>query len=279
MISPFAIPFFTHLGSSQAILLGDITQIRNAIFVALMNFSELVIWGMRQSSPRPSGLPSRLQRLADLAGSVLALSEIAGVSRKALGEWLSGKREPSSYGLRKIVDGLGVDQEWLLTGVGPEPRSISSGVVKTAAIPLTDRFSENKSIISADVDWLRIHLGLRSDNTLLLHAQDDELAPTICRGEPVLARDGGHPGQAWRLFAIRFFDSGPVVRYVKSEDNGTFTVRTENTESTRHFLGDADGFLILGEVVWFGTKVLPYPTVKPRSQSVAGLAPMRRRVP
>lgn len=238
-----------------------------------MDFCEMVKCAMRRPSQRPPGLPSRLQLLADLAGSALALAELSGVSRKALGEWLTGKREPSPYALRKFVE-AGVDQEWLLTGKGLAPRSIAMGVVKSAAFPLTDPFGDSKSILSADADWLQIHLGLRKDNTLLIHAPDDEMAPAICRGEPILARSGGIPGLTWKLFVIRFFEGMPSVRWVKRDDerDGLFSVRSENEETHGHTLDGEDGFLIVGEVVWHGTKVISY---TPTSRS--GRAPMRRR--
>ena len=251
-------------------------RLKTILFGVITHSSEVVFWCMRQSAPRPKGLPSRLQRLADLAGSVLALSEIAGLSRKGLGEWLSGKREPSPYALKKLVDSLGVDQEWLLTGIGPEPRSITAGVVKTAAVPLADHSSDSRSMLSADVDWLKIHLGLNSSNLLLVHAQDDEMAPTICRGEPILARAGGTPGHSWRLFVVRN-ENEVMVRYAREEENGSITLRSENIEASGLSLGEEGGLAFLGEVVWYGTKVLPYTPPRPRAQSLPGQTPMRRK--
>jgi transcriptional regulator with XRE-family HTH domain len=243
-----------------------------------MDFSEVVCCGMKQSAPRPSGLPSRIQFLADLAGSILGLSEITGLSRKSLGEWLAGKREPSPYALKKIVVTLGVDQEWLLYGTGAEPRSITAGMVKTAAVPLTDSTSDSQSILSAGVDWLKFHLGLNASNLLLVHTQDDEMAPTIFRGEPVLARIGGTPGHSWRLFVVR--NEGVVmVRYAREEENNSITLRSENIESSGLWLGENGGLKFLGEVVWYGTKVQPYAPARSRVQSLPGQTPMRRRVP
>lgn len=238
---------------------------------------------MRPTQPRSLGLPSRLQHLADLAGSVVALAEMAGISRKSLTDWLTEKRPPSGQGMRKLVDRLGIDQGWLLTGEGEMPRAISGGVVRTDATALFDCSDpSNRSILSADASWLRIHLGLSASNVLLYHPQDDQMAPTICRGEPVLARVGGSPDHhIWRLHVVRH-QGIVMVRYIKSMDNGGGVgLRTENNVDDYGYIateGSEDGINILGEVVWYGTKVLPYVPPRPRAQSLPGQAPMRRRV-
>lgn len=85
---------------------------------------------MRKAQQRPEGLLSRIQHLADLAGSVAALAERSGQSRRTLTDWLREVREPTPRGLRRLVDALGINQAWLLGGHGPAPRTLSGGALK-----------------------------------------------------------------------------------------------------------------------------------------------------
>jgi hypothetical protein len=203
---------------------------------------------------------------------------MAGISRKSLTDWLTEKRPSSRQGMRKLVDRLGIDQGWLLTGEGEIPRAISGGVVRTDATSLRDSSDpSNRSILTVDANWLKHYVLVRPDEVLLVHASDDELAPKICRGEPVLVRPGV-PGPNWRLMAVQIAEGNVIVRYVREEE-GVYALRgggeggTEAWDLPPESFGK-DKITILGEVAWFGTRVN---SVRSSSPATPSRAPMRRK--
>ncbi|HYG91170.1 MAG TPA: helix-turn-helix transcriptional regulator [Azospirillum sp.] len=60
-----------------------------------------------------------MDQAAKLAGNATRLAEKSGISRRAIGEYLAGKAEPSRPRLVAIAAAAGVRVEWLATGEGP----------------------------------------------------------------------------------------------------------------------------------------------------------------
>ncbi|WP_019644197.1 helix-turn-helix domain-containing protein [Novispirillum itersonii] len=67
------------------------------------------------------GFQERMDTAARLAGNATRLAEKTGISRRAIGEYLAGKAEPSRLRLIAIAAAAGVRIEWLATGEGPIP--------------------------------------------------------------------------------------------------------------------------------------------------------------
>lgn len=60
----------------------------------------------------------RMTRAAQMAGNATKLAEATGISRRAIGDYLAGKAEPSRPRLVAIAKTAGVSLEWLATGDG-----------------------------------------------------------------------------------------------------------------------------------------------------------------
>ncbi|KAA0014528.1 hypothetical protein F0A17_02455 [Billgrantia pellis] len=63
-------------------------------------------------------LSDRLRVCARLAGSGNALADKAGIARRTLENYFSGRSEPKGAALASIVTAVGVSGHWLLTGEG-----------------------------------------------------------------------------------------------------------------------------------------------------------------
>lgn len=82
------------------------------------------------------GFQRRMEQAAKLAGNATRLAEKTGISRRAIGEYLAGKAEPSRPRLVAIAEAAGVRVAWLATGEGPmrlaEEMAPANGVSSTA---------------------------------------------------------------------------------------------------------------------------------------------------
>lgn len=62
----------------------------------------------------------RLNKCAEIVGNAAKLADAAGISRPTMGDYLSGKSDPSRQRLIRIAQAAGVSLAWLATGKGPE---------------------------------------------------------------------------------------------------------------------------------------------------------------
>lgn len=177
---------------------------------------------MRTSNPRSPGLPQRLQHLADLAGTVTALAQRGGCSRKTLQNWLTGTLPVNRSGLLRLAQNLGIPEVWLTDGVGEPPSQLgSAGRQATETVPLLD-VSNPKAVtfLSASVEWLHYAFGLRPEEVVWWHSTDAAMWPEIAIGMPVLLRriDPIIPGiRTDRLLLVRY--QGKEILRVVSLDH------------------------------------------------------------
>jgi len=144
---------------------------------------------MRPSHSRQEGLPSRLQLLADLLGSVSALAETAGVSRRSLTDWLQGLREPQAAFLHRIADKTGVDYQWIREGQGEMPAKLLVNRPAPETVALTPISAPQvRSITHVDRNWASLRLGVSPDKIILWNQPDDSMEPMVGLGDPVLCR-------------------------------------------------------------------------------------------
>lgn len=219
--------------------------------------SQVVKFTMRKAQDRPEGLLSRIQHLADLAGSVSALAEQTGQSRRALTDWLTEVRPPSTQGLRRIVDSLGVDPAWLLDGIGPAPTALRRPAEPLPGVTLTAIDEPQiRSILAVDGAWLHWRLGLRPEDTILAHQADDAMVPEIGVGEPVLCRaTSALPRQESTQTMLIRVEGEIQIRLVRLEDK-RLTIFGRNKQLEPITVAPKE-IEILGEVVWFGRSTNP----------------------
>lgn len=76
---------------------------------------------------------------AKMAGNATRLAERTGISRRAIGEYLAGKAEPSRPRLVAIAAAAGVQVAWLATGEGPmRAGDVVASPAPTASPPALD---------------------------------------------------------------------------------------------------------------------------------------------
>jgi transcriptional regulator with XRE-family HTH domain len=97
-------------------------------------------------------LAVRLVTVRDHAGwSQTRLAKEVGVSRGAVGQWESGRTEPSAANLREIAVRAGVDYDWLATGRGhffSDPQGPLPPGVKVR-LEITIQLSEKTTLLEA----------------------------------------------------------------------------------------------------------------------------------
>jgi len=67
------------------------------------------------------GLPSRIRKCAEIAGSGDELSRKSGLPRRTLENYLSGRSEPKATAILAIANAAEVSSDWLLTGEVDKP--------------------------------------------------------------------------------------------------------------------------------------------------------------
>ncbi len=81
------------------------------------------------NSETETGLRDRIRECARIAGSGDELSRRAGIPRRTLENYLSGKSAPKAATLASIAEVAGVSLEWLATGNGAKVRGIDAAAI------------------------------------------------------------------------------------------------------------------------------------------------------
>ncbi len=233
--------------------------------------SQLVKCPMRKPSPREPGVPARLQRLADLAGSVVALAEICGVSRRGLNDWLNSVRPAHPTLLAKIAEATGTDPEWLREGRGTPPTRLSpQGPAHIVSlIPMNE--PHVRSILAIDRNWLHLRLGLAPERAILWNQPDDSMEPLVGLGDPVLCRpwpkDSPPPITGLTRYCLVRKGEDVNLRCIfRLEGTGSIVLRPRNPKYPEILLpADAE---ILAEAIWGGHS-LEQPMKESRNKSRA----------
>lgn len=215
----------------------------------------------RTSGPRSSGLPQRIQLLADLAGSVSALAERAGCSRKTLQNWLTKAAPSTRGGLTNLARNLEVSETWLIDGKGDPPEALQGetplripGSRRQYLSVLCD--VEDPTVMSfgtVSTKWLGFSQGLKYEDSVWWHATDSSMGPEIKQGEPVLLRKVGNPDlkpPGEHVFLVRL-DGRVMLRAVSTRDKKTILLRAWHPNYSGVVV-DPTEVEFLGELVWYG---------------------------
>jgi phage repressor protein C with HTH and peptisase S24 domain len=90
----------------------------------------------------------RIQEACGRAGSAQALADKSGVSRRAIGKYLSGESDPSREILVKLAHAAGLQVEWLATGEGPKERGAMARI--SLARDAVSKFVQRRSSVQGD---------------------------------------------------------------------------------------------------------------------------------
>ena len=208
----------------------------------------------------------RLAVCADLAGSAAKLAQKSGISKPMIGDYLSGKSEPSRSRLIKIAEASKVSLTWLATGEEPLAVANEAKIVDRshlAMLPVLDVqasagagrvVTEEKTLgfISFDAAYLR-SLNLAIADLFTMQGVGESMEPTLRSGEFLLCSKSEHhvqPGDG--IFVIRL-EGDILVKRLQRLPGRKIKVSSDNDALYEPYvveLNDGTDFVILGKVLF-----------------------------
>jgi phage repressor protein C with HTH and peptisase S24 domain len=217
----------------------------------------------------PSGTPleptshaafaDRLRLIISEMGSISLLAKDMSISDSTIRQWLRGS-EPSRTALVVLAETAAVSLSWLLEGEGPmRPDELLEGYILFGG-----EAAEGFGLINADFlalkrDWARNLPGHPEPEALcLLSVEDDAMAPTIDRGDLVVAnildkeaRDGIY------IVALPQRRPGPlVVRRIGRLPDGSIRMFCDNPKYAALDAASPEinpsSAIIFARVIWSG---------------------------
>ncbi len=107
--------------------------------------------GPAGSGAEPNAFRSRMEFAARRAGNATRLAEAAGISRRAIGDYLAGAAEPSRSRLVAIARAARVSVQWLATGEGSPtavPGVIDGEVLEDALQTVEEYLGERRQTMA-----------------------------------------------------------------------------------------------------------------------------------
>lgn len=211
----------------------------------------------------------RMEYIAMMAGNATVLSKKSGVSRRAVGLYLSGKSDPTRKRLVAMAKAAGVTVEWLATGEGPiqEGGRTRGAREDFLCVPFFDagvmpgwtslpRRSGAGGSFPLDDEWIKNRLWDHGHSLVMVTASGDCMEPTINSGD-ILLLDIAQRGIAFdAIYALRE-GQAVVARRVQRMYDGRVKVKCDNAAYEDQVIPkDKAGALeVLGRVVWSGKKL------------------------
>jgi len=249
---------------------------------------------MRISAPRPPGLPTRIQTIADCIGSIKDLANLSGISRRSILNWASGRIAPHPAMVLRLATIAKVSPDWIFRGEGEPPATGAQGAqqeiqnrVATSSsdfVNLTPAWDQPvHSIQGISRVWAHMHLGLGADQLVFMTATDDDLAPIIERNEPVIIRLIPEEDRPFivpdpnDIYLVNLFTFNgqpignvhPTLHHVlQDQEPGTWMVPkylpSNITPPMQHGKFSIDPMQIIGKAIWKGQRIMhnrvPEPT-------------------
>lgn len=204
------------------------------------------------------------RQYAKLSQEKLALS-LGEAGQSTVGNWERGINKPDISKLERIAELCGVNQIWLVLGVGkmdgraPEVKA-QSGIdplPETLPVPLIEARvnggpgseHDSEDVIGQGYvprDWLE-RTGYRLSALKQVRVIGDSMAPKICDGDKVIINtdDAGRVDGA--VYVVRVGDALRVKRLYSRMDRKAVELKSDATGTTE--LIDADAVRIIGRVV------------------------------
>lgn len=210
-------------------------------------------------------LPDRIRKCAEIVGSGDNLARIAGIPRRTLENYLSGKSEPKATAIAHIAHAANVSADWLLTGVGPADTASESSAVDRSLIDVprydlalsagpgsfVDR-AEHLDSIPFPPEFFTRRLGRKPDAMVIVETRGDSMQPTISDRDLVMIDTADH-NMTGAIWAFTYDDSVFVKRINVLPD--ALEIRSDNARDYPSFTIDGpklDRLHLIGRVVWVG---------------------------
>lgn len=216
-------------------------------------------------SEHGAGLADRVRSCAAIAGSGDALAEKAGIPRRTLENYLTGKSEPKATALYSIATAAGVTVDWLISG--REPAQVRTA--GSADFPSVPRYNvalsaghgffieraEQLDSIPFTADFFTRRLGRGPKGLAIVDARGDSMEPTISDRDLVMI-DTTDTQLTPAIWAFTLGDA-VLVKRLQPTQAGIVQVASDNPAYAPFVIdrANADGFHLIGRVVWVGRVV------------------------
>ncbi|MEW5757277.1 MAG: helix-turn-helix domain-containing protein [Pseudomonadota bacterium] len=227
-----------------------------------------------ESNLRNLSFPQRIAFAAKIAGNATELARKTGISRRAIGTYLSGSSDPTLQRLLAIADATGIALEWLATGAGPiftqhktvaEPCNRPSGETPDYVIVPQKEMNldvigcnDGKGPIKDACDlafhpaWLTLITQSKTEDLIVFSLKASYPLPF---GLSELVLVDKHIGPVHELNGVYIIESRGMIclrRITSMVDDRVELVGVDPAYPTIRNNRDLNGFKILGKVVWTG---------------------------
>lgn len=213
------------------------------------------------NSEKGTEFKDRMEICAKLAGNATSLAEKAGISRRAIGNYLSGDSDPTRERLIAIAKAARVDIAWLVTGVkSAAPVAAHSDTVEIKVsdteISAGHGSQSGDEATSGTMSFRRDYLirrGLQADKLRIVFAKGDSMEPEIQDGAATLVNTADTRLDEGCIYVIRLNDHLFAKRVHRNYD-GSVSFISGNTlyppmTVPKEGLEDVH---VVGRVVWSG---------------------------
>lgn len=200
---------------------------------------------------------ARMQHCVEAVGSATALGKKAGISTPVIGDYVSGKSEPSRRRLIDIANAAAVSVEWLATGAGSKNINVDGLFAAVKIMPVTASAGGGASpggeaacgTFPLAHQWLHQH-NLNAADLFMVDGAGDSMEPTILGGEKLLCSKAEHHLNGDGIFVFR--QEGDVLVKRLQRQPGIIKVISDNDAYLPYDIPLNDGveFQIIGKVLF-----------------------------
>lgn len=205
-----------------------------------------------------SAFIQRMKILVDRAGNANRLADLTGISRRAIGTYLSGESDPSRERLVRLAKAAGVGVTWLATGEGPmtvhapperDLCDIRVYDLQASAGAGTAVDAERNEKMRVPTPWLQT-IGARPEEVAALTAAGDSMEPTIRGGDLLLVDLRGPQGVLDGVYVIRIGED-LLVKRLQRLPQGQVQALSDNPKYDAFVFDPVrDNVRVVGRVFW-----------------------------
>lgn len=196
----------------------------------------------------------RLETACKKAGGATTLAQLAGISRRTLSLYLSGKVDPTRKRLINLAKASGVHVHWLATGWGPSNGSVNYLDEEFIRVPLLSPKGEPRHTLAIGKPFLSGYLSASADDLVLVESPDSSMEPTIDCNELVLVDRARTTISSHKVYCIRCHDEFIFRRIVAYPHDGSVELHCDRYHCQKTFTKDDIAQLeIVGQAL-FGIK-------------------------
>lgn len=193
------------------------------------------------------------------------LSILLGVSESGVKNWKDRNVIPYKEVCRTSLE-YGVSIEWLLNGTGEKYKGSDTSKLLEVPQYSVHASAGGGSLVEAEPieqhltlskEWLRRE-GINSNDLIGIYAQGDSMEPTITSGDSLLIdRERNMVSSGGGIYVINY-DGELYVKRVQKLLDGRIAITSDNKNhmSIEISKNDLEQLTIIGQVVWFGRKII-----------------------